>query len=218
MTIHREGRGILLKIAAILLLINVPTYLYANQVASYTVATLSALFFLLTVSFFRSPARSYEGEVEGCVIAPADGKIVAIEEVMEPAYFGEKRIQVSIFMTVFNVHANWYPVEGEVTHASHQCGRYMGAYLPKSSTENERSTVAIRTPQGTEVMMRQVAGALARRIVTYAKQGCKSCINQHMGFIKFGSRIDLYLPLDAEILVKLNDKTVGNQSLIARLK
>lgn len=218
MTIHREGRGILLTIAAILLLINVPTYLYASNLVYYIIATLSALFFLLSISFFRSPSRSYEGETEGCVIAPADGKIVAIEEVMEPAYFGEKRIQVSIFMTVFNVHANWYPVEGIVTHSSHQNGRYMGAYLPKSSTENERSTVAIRTAQGVEIMIRQVAGALARRIVTYAKEGGKSDINKHMGFIKFGSRVDLYLPLDAEIFVKLNDKTVGNQSLIARLK
>ncbi len=217
MKIHREGRGILLTLATILLLINVLLYLYTNNSYLRVVTTLSVVLLWFTTCFFRSPMRFNHTYKEGSVIAPADGTIVAIEEVLEPAYFGDKRIQVSIFMTVFNVHANWYPVDGEVIHSSHQNGRFMGAYLPKSSTENERSTVVIRTPNGEEVLMRQVAGALARRIVTYATEGCKSDINEHMGFIKFGSRIDLYLPLDSEILVQLKDKTVGSQSLIAKL-
>ena len=121
-------------------------------------------------------------------------------------------------MTVFNVHANWFPVNGTVTHVSHQNGRFMAAYLPKSSTENERSTIVIRTGNGTEILARQIAGAMARRVVTYAEVGEECQIDEHMGFIKFGSRVDLFLPVDAQILVSLNDKTIGNMTEIARLK
>ena len=137
---------------------------------------------------------------------------------MENEYLHEKRIQVSIFMTIFNVHANWFPVNGTVTHVSHQNGRFMAAYLPKSSTENERSTVVIKAENGQDILMRQIAGAMARRIVTYAEPGDECHIDEHMGFIKFGSRVDVFLPLDAEILVKLDDKTVGNMTQIARLR
>ena len=137
---------------------------------------------------------------------------------MENEYLHEKRIQVSIFMTIFNVHANWFPVNGTVTHVSHQNGRFMAAYLPKSSTENERSTVVIKAENGQDILMRQIAGAMERRIVTYAEPGDECHIDEHMGFIKFGSRVDVFLPLDAEILVKLDDKTVGNMTQIARLR
>jgi phosphatidylserine decarboxylase len=151
-------------------------------------------------------------------VAPADGKIVVIEPTEENGLLHEKRIQVSIFMSPFNMHANWYPIAGKILHSSHQKGRYMAAYLPKSSTENERSTVLIEAPNKQTVLLRQVAGALARRIVTYAKEGMECHRNEQLGFIKFGSRVDLYLPLDAEILVDIDDETVGNETIIAKLK
>lgn len=121
-------------------------------------------------------------------------------------------------MTVFNVHANWFPIDGEVLYVKHHPGRFMAAYLPKSSTENERSTVVIKAKNGQTILMRQIAGAMARRIVTYAEVGDEASIEDHMGFIKFGSRVDIYLPLDAEILVKIGDKTTGGITEVARLK
>ena len=152
------------------------------------------------------------------VVAPADGVVVVLEEVLEDEYFHDKRMQVSIFMNIFNVHANWFPVAGKVLHVNHQHGRYMAAYLPKSSTENERSTIVIKAENGQEVLVRQIAGAVARRIVTYAEVGDECQIDEHMGFIKFGSRVDVYLPLDSDIKVKLHDKTTGDLTEIARLK
>ena len=132
-------------------------------------------------------------------------------------YFGDKRIQVSIFMSLFNVHANWYPVAGKVIKTAHHSGRHMAAYLPKSSTENERSTIVIETPSKTQILVRQIAGALARRIVTYAHVGKTCHLNEHIGFIKFGSRVDIFLPLDAEIFVEIGESTTGNETIIARL-
>ena len=178
----------------------------------------SIVFFLLVVNFFRSPKRRFKGDRKNVVVAPADGVVVVLEEVLEDEYFHDKRMQVSIFMNIFNVHANWFPVAGEVLHVSHQQGRFMAAYLPKSSTENERSTIVIKAENGQEVLVRQIAGAVARRIVTYAEVGDSCQIDEHMGFIKFGSRVDLYLPLDSDIKVKLNDKTTGDLTEIARLK
>ncbi len=137
---------------------------------------------------------------------------------MENDFFHENRLQVSIFMSVFNVHINWIPICGKILHSSHQRGRFMAAYLPKSSTENERSSVIIEAGSGQKILLRQVAGALAKRIVTYPKEGQDCRINQQLGFIKFGSRVDLYLPLDTEILVKPDDKVYGNRTAIARLK
>lgn len=130
----------------------------------------------------------------------------------------EQCIQISIFMSVFNVHANWYPVNGKILYYNHNDGNFMRANLPKSSTENERSTVVVETANRTKVLFRQVAGALARRIVTYAKEGDECHINQQMGFIKFGSRVDIFLPMDAEVMVNLKQSVVGNQTVIAKLK
>lgn len=217
--IHREGRNILLVTLLILLLVNGLLYYFCPiQVIKIVVLSLSTIFYLLLLNFFRSPRRHFPGEQGNVVVAPADGVIVVTEEVMENEYFHDKRMQVSIFMNIFNVHANWTPVNGIVTHVSHQDGRYMAAWLPKSSTENERSTIVIKADNGQEILMRQVAGAMARRVVTYAEEGESCQIDEHIGFIKFGSRIDLYLPLDTEILVKLNDKTTGNITPVARLK
>lgn len=200
------------------LIINVPLWIWVKPLSIAIVSTaIWGVAYMLVVNFFRSPKRHYTGPRHNMVLSSADGKVVAVEEVYEPEYLKCQCIQVSVFMSVFNVHANWFPVDGEVLYSVHHKGRYMAAYLPKSSTENERSTVVMRTPDGQLVLMRQVAGALARRIVTYAQPGDDANIEDHMGFIKFGSRIDLYLPLDSQILVQLGDKTIGGMSPVAKL-
>ena len=217
--IHHEGTNILIILFAVLSVINVSVYFMCRDIPAVytTLIVVSTIFYLLVVNFFRSPRRQYKGNPENAVVSSADGKVVALEEVYEPEFLKCKCIQLSVFMSIFNVHANWFPVNGEVIYSRHHSGRFMGAYLPKSSTENERSTVVIRTPHGQDILMRQVAGAMARRIVTYAEPGDEANIEDHMGFIKFGSRIDLYLPLGTEILVKLNDTTEGGVTTVARL-
>ncbi len=219
MKIHREGLNILAILLAILLVINFPAWLFIRPVAiPIAFSVISAIVYLLVLNFFRSPRRNFPGNRENVVVASADGKVVALEETYESEYLHCRCIQLSVFMSVVNVHANWFPVDGEVLYVKHHSGRFLSAYLPKSSTENERSTVAIRALNGQTILMRQIAGAIARRIVTYAHPGEKADINHHMGFIKFGSRVDLYLPLDAEILVKLGDITSGGVTEVARLK
>lgn len=179
--------------------------------------SISAILFLMVLNFFRSPRRHFKGKRERVVVSSVDGTVVALEKTFESEYLNREVIQLSVFMSVFNVHANWYPVDGEVTYVRHHAGRFLSAYLPKSSTENERSTVVIRTDDGKEILMRQIAGAIARRIVTYAEPGERCSIEDHMGFIKFGSRVDLFLPLDTEIFVKIGDKTTGGVTEVARL-
>lgn len=217
--LHREGTHILigsciLFVAFDLLLL----FAIENKIPFYLSLIVTATVYLLMVNFFRCPIRLFEGDTEKIVVAPADGKVVVVEEVYENEYFHDKRIMISIFMSILNVHANWYPVDGTVKHVSHQNGKFMKAWLPKASTDNERSTVVIETPEGVEVMARQIAGAMARRIVTYAETGEECYIDEHMGFIKFGSRVDVYLPLGTETCVKLNQLTTGNQTVIAKLK
>ena len=179
---------------------------------------LSAVLYGILLNFFQCPIRTFEGETDGVVVAPADGKVVVVEETEETEYFHDKRIMVSIFMSLFNVHANWIPVDGTVKVVRHYDGNFHRAWLPKASEENERSTVVIETPDGTEILLRQVAGAMARRIVTYPSVGEDCYVDEHLGFIKFGSRVDLYLPLGTEVLVDLHQKTVGNETIIAKLK
>ena len=218
MKVHREGTGLLLTLFSILFIVNVTLfYTTGRNWVFYSVLAVSTILFLLILNFFRSPYRRYPYDSEGLVIAPADGTIVALEEVMENEYFHDKRLQISIFMSIFNVHANWFPVNGEVTHVSHQNGRFMAAYLPKSSVDNERSTVVVRTRNGEEILARQIAGAMARRIVTYAKEGETCHVDEQMGFIKFGSRVDVFLPIGTEVLIQPDQKVTGNQTPIARL-
>jgi phosphatidylserine decarboxylase len=172
----------------------------------------------MLVNFFRCPIRLFgEEDTDKTVVAPADGKVVVIEEVDEREYFHDRRLMISIFMSITNVHANWYPVDGTIRRVEHQSGRFLKAWLPKASTENERSLIVIETPDGEEVMARQIAGAMARRIVTYSEVGEECYIDEHMGFIKFGSRVDVYLPLGTEVLVKMGQCTTGNQTVIAKL-
>lgn len=217
--IHHEGTGILLVGAAVIIAVCLPLWLCCRNVVLPIVFTaVLGVIYLLTINFFRSPHRIFEGDPVNAVVASADGKVVALEEVFEDEVLKCRCIQLSVFMSVFNVHANWFPVDGEVIYTKHHSGRYMGAYLPKSSNENERSTVVIRTPSGHDVLVRQVAGAIARRIVTYAEPGTDACIEDHLGFIKFGSRVDIFLPLDTEIFVKLGETTTGGITLVGRLK
>lgn len=217
--IHREGTEILLVSLFVLLLINALCWYFVPcEIFNVGLSCFSLFIYLLMVNFFRSPKRIFEGDVDKTVVAPADGRVVVVEKVFEPDHFKDERIMLSIFMSPMNVHANWYPVEGVVTRVEHNSGRFHKAWLPKASTENERSLVVIKTDDGTEVLVRQVAGAMARRIVTYAEVGEECFIDQHMGFIKFGSRVDVYLPLDAEVYVNLEQKTVGNETVIAKLK
>lgn len=217
--IHREGLNILIILLLILLVINIPVWLFIRPAAiPATFTSVSAIIYLLVLNFFRSPRRQFRGNPDKVVVASADGKVVALEETFEDEYLHCRCIQLSVFMSVLNVHANWFPVDGEVIYARHHSGRFQAAYLPKSSTENERSTVVIRTTDGQLVLMRQVAGAMARRIVTYAKPGDEASVEDHMGFIKFGSRIDLYLPLGTEIFVKIGDATVGGVTQVGLLK
>lgn len=218
MKVHKEGTGLLLMLFTIFFIVDVTLYHTIGMGWVFYLTTfLTSVFFLLVLNFFRSPARRFPYDSEGLVIAPADGTIVAIEEVKENEILHKECLQISIFMSVFNVHANWFPVNGTVKHVSHQKGRFMAAYLPKSSTENERSAVVITTRNGVDILARQIAGAMARRIVTYAKEGEKCHVDEQMGFIKFGSRVDVYLPIGTEVLVEMDQKVTGNQTPIARL-
>ncbi|NDV83055.1 phosphatidylserine decarboxylase family protein [Bacteroides sp. 51] len=216
--IHHEGTNILVGSLVLLLIVNAAIYCALPcKIIFYVTALTSIVVYSLLVNFFRCPIRLYEQDTEKIVIAPADGKVVAIEEVDEYEYFNDRRLLVSIFMSPLNVHANWYPVDGTVKKVAHQNGKFMKAWLPKASTENERSMVVIETPEGVEVMARQIAGAMARRIVTYAEVGEECFIDEHMGFIKFGSRVDVYLPIGSEVFVNLGQKTTGNQTVIGKL-
>lgn len=201
-----------------LLAVNVPLWFWGKHpVAALVCTCLSGLLFLVTLNFFRSPRRTFPGNPVNAVVSSADGKVVALEETVENEYLHGPAVQISVFMTIFNVHANWFPVDGEVIYTKHHSGRFRAAWLPKSSTDNERSTVAIRTPGGQIVVVRQIAGAVARRIVTYAQPGIEASIEDHMGFIKFGSRVDIFVPVGSEILVKLGDHTTGGVTQVARL-
>lgn len=177
----------------------------------------SIFVFLLVVQFFRVPSRVvYKSDTQ--IVAPCDGKVVVIEEVVESEYFKGPRRQISIFMSPLNVHINWNPISGVIQYFKYHPGLYLVAWHPKSSTDNERTTVVIRTNQGTDILFRQIAGAAARRIRWYVQEGDKVEQSTEMGFIKFGSRVDIFLPLNAEIKVNLQDKTVGSVTVLAELK
>ncbi len=216
--IHREGDHTLVGCGVVFALVCALAYVLLPSWAFWIILVLFALVYSGILNFFRCPIRRFQGSTDGVVVAPADGKIVVNEEVEENEYFGDRRRMVSIFMSIVNVHANWFPIDGYVTRVEHQNGNYHKAWLPKASLENEHSTVIIRTSSGQEIMVRQVAGALARRIVTYARPDEECYIDEHLGLIKFGSRVDVFLPLDAKVEVKLGQLTTGNQTVIAHLK
>lgn len=218
--IHREGTDTLLYgfiiLAAIALLLN----RLDNKLPFWSFIVVFGVIYSIVLNFYRCPIRRFsdDDDTEKIVVAPADGKIVVIEEVEENEYFHDRRLMISIFMSLFNVHANWFPVDGKVKFVNHKDGNYHKAWLPKASEENEHADVMIETPDGQEVLCRQIAGAMARRIVTYAKEGEDCYIDEHLGFIKLGSRVDVYLPVGTEVCVKMGQATTGDQTVIAKLK
>lgn len=217
--IHREGTDTLLY--GIIFIVAVASALWLsidNKIPFWVFVGVFGIVYAIVLNFFRCPKRFFDGETENIVVAPADGKIVVVEEVEENEYFHDKRMMVSIFMSLFNVHANWFPVDGRVKFVRHFNGNFHKAWLPKASEENEHADVMIETDDGTEILCRQIAGAVARRIVTYAKPEEDCYIDEHLGFIKFGSRVDVYLPLGTEICVKMGQATTGNKTVIAKLK
>lgn len=219
MKIHKEGRRILFFTLLVLLVVNMLMFQYnaANRLVNQFIAGASVIVFLLLLQFFRSPYRNLLLH-EDLIIAPADGKVVVIEDVEEPEYFKDKRKQISIFMSPINVHITRNPVSGIVKYFRYHPGNYFVAWHPKSSTKNERTTVVVESTAGPEVLFRQIAGAMARRIVWYVKEGDEVSQGEEFGFIKFGSRVDIFVPLDTEMKVELGQKTKGGQTIIAQLK
>ena len=217
--IHREGTDTLIySVLAIGLVAYLLYHFVDNKIPFWSFALIFGAAWLVVLNFYRCPIRYFEGDTERLVVAPADGKIVVIEEVMENEYFHEKRLMISIFMSLFNVHANWFPVDGKVKKVVHKDGNYHKAWLPKASEENEHADVLITTPEGEDILCRQIAGAMARRIVTYAKEGEECYIDEHLGFIKLGSRVDVFLPIGSEVCVKMGQSTTGDKTVIAKLK
>ncbi|MBN1158855.1 MAG: phosphatidylserine decarboxylase family protein [Bacteroidales bacterium] len=218
MKIHKEGILIILTVLTLLTILNlVVHWSIKNSFLQTALATVSVVLFLLVLWFFRDPGRKFvpDALVINC---PADGEIVAIKEVFENEYFHDKRIQVSIFMSPLNVHINRYPVNGFITYVRYHPGKYLVAWHPKSSELNEHATVVLKDRKGREIMVRQIAGAVARRIVTYAEEGMDVVQGQELGFIKFGSRVDLFLPAGTAIDVEIGQKVKGNQSVVGRWK
>ena len=219
MKIHKEGHRILLILFIVLVLLNISYYSFYKKEdwVSYLITGLSVLFFLNVLHFFRSPKRRILKNENG-IFAPADGSIVAIEEVKEDLYFNETRLQISIFMSPLNVHMNLYPISGVVDFVKHERGMHWVAWIPKSSRDNERTSVVITHENGVSIMVRQIAGAVARRIVTYCKPNLKVAQGEELGFIKFGSRVDLFLPKEMNINVELDQKVKANSTVIASFK
>jgi phosphatidylserine decarboxylase len=214
--LHREGTFTITMTLIFLGVINVGMYMIdpGFGIANWIALVLSLGFLYIILQFFRNPKRNTPVN-PAHVIAPADGKVVVIEEVEEPEYFKGKRLQVSIFMSPFNVHVNRYPVSGAVKYVKYHPGLYLVAWHPKSSTDNERTTVVVQNESGHEVLFRQIAGALARRIVYYAREGDKATQGSEFGFIKFGSRVDIFLPVGTKVDVQLNQVVRGGESVIA---
>jgi phosphatidylserine decarboxylase len=215
MTIHKEGRGLVIVTTLILGIV----VFWDKQTEGlfwlkFFVTAAVIFLWIAFLQFFRLPSRVNKAKSNE-LVAPCDGKVVVIEEVEEPEYFKDKRIQVSIFMSPINVHANWTPIGGEVAYVKYHPGKYLVAWHPKSSTENERSTVVVKANNGKEVLFRQVAGALARRICYYVQPAQSIAQGDQFGFIKFGSRVDLYFPLGTDIRCKIGDVTTGNETVIA---
>ena len=216
--IHREGTNELtISMLALLLIGGLLWYFVDTKIPFWVFMVIFGAAWAMALNFYRCPIRYYNGDTEKLVVAPADGRVVVVEEAEENEYFKAKRLMISIFMSPLNVHANWFPVDGKVKFVHHQNGNYHKAWLPKASEENEHADIMITTPDGEDVLVRQIAGAMARRIVTYAKEGEECYIDEHLGFIKLGSRVDVYLPLTARACVTIGQPTTGDQTVIAKL-
>jgi len=218
MTIHKEGKKILITIALGLVILNTLINIFINLTLLLTIIFIiaSSIFFLFIFNFFRKPYREIITD-DNIIYSPADGKIVVIEETEENEYFKEKKIQVSIFMSIWDVHINWFPVNGLIKYYKYHPGTFFPAFRSKSSTDNEHNTTVIVSKKNIEILVRQIAGFVARRIVSYAKEGKNIKQGNELGFIKFGSRVDIFLPLNTDMKVKLNQKVTGKETIIAKI-
>ena len=216
MKIHKEGYKIIARSSIIFALIIAAALFTLNYFATTIICGVLLLFWLFIIRFFRQPNRVAPQQDNSIIYAPADGEVVAIEEVYEDEFFKDERIQVSIFMSVWNVHMNWYPVGGEIEYHKHHHGEFLVAWHPKSSTENERTTTVVNTGNH-KILFRQIAGFVARRIVSYAPGKKTVSQNENCGFIKFGSRVDIFLPLGTHVNVKVGDYTTGTKTIVANL-
>ena len=213
MRIHKEGYQILIKEFLIFTLVNYITYWNMEILFWYFTLPLTVFLFLISIYFFRSPKREFARK-DGVVYSPCDGKIVVIEETTENEFYKDKRIQVSIFMSPLNIHNQVYPISGKVKYTNYHAGRFLAAWHPKASNDNEKSTIVVENNK-ISILFRQIAGAIARRIVTYSKVEDNVTVADEFGFIKFGSRVDLFFPLQTKINVELKEKVTGGQSIIA---
>ena len=213
MTLHKEGYKILRNEIIIFAILNYLAYYYSPGYFAYFITALSSFFFIMSVYFFRSPNRKLERK-EGVVYSPCDGKVVVIEEITETEYYKDKRMQVSIFMSPLNVHNQLYPISGDVKYTKYHPGKFLVAWHPKASTDNERSTIVVENDK-ISILFRQIAGAVARRIRTYSKENDRANVADEFGFIKFGSRVDLFFPIGTKINTQLEEKVIGGQSVIA---
>lgn len=217
MKLHKEGVVIISVALVLMLAINLSAYFWVAAPWAFILTTASTLLFGLIIYFFRKPERKFN-KIEDGIISPCDGKVVVIEEVEETEFLKERCIQISVFMSPLNVHINWHPISGKVLYSQHHSGKYYKAWLPKASTDNEHATVVTERKDGVRILTKQIAGAMARRIVTYAQPSQKVQQGEELGFIKFGSRLDILVPLNADIQVKLGDKVSGLHSVLAIVK
>ena len=216
--IHREGTNELtISMIALAIIGSLLWYYVDTKIPFWAFILIFGAAWTMALNFYRCPIRYFNGDTEKLVVAPADGRIVVVEDVEENTYFHDQRLMISIFMSPLNVHANWFPVDGKVKFVKHVNGNDHKAGLPKASEENEHADIMITTPDGEDILVRQIAGALARRIVTYAKEGEECYIDEHLGFIKLGSLVDVYLPISARATVTMNQPTTGDQTVIAKL-
>jgi len=213
MKLHKEGKKLLIKQIVIFSIFNYLAYNYGNETTSTLVGTLTTLIFIISIYFFRIPKRNFERR-NGIAYSPCDGKIVVIEETIENEFYKDKRIQVSIFMSPLDIHNNLYPISGTINYKKYHPGKFLFAWNPKASTDNERSTIVIEN-ESISILCRQIAGALARRIVTFPRVNETVKVADELGFIKFGSRVDLFFPIGTKINTKLGEKVVGGKSIIA---
>ena len=218
--LHEEGtKAILITLAIIVATVAIVNWLWPKQtVGHYILYVFEFVVLILTVRFFRVPIWRKTTLAENAVLSPADGIVAANEEVFEDEYFHDKRRQISIFMSIYDVHVNFFPFNGEVTYYKYHPGKFLMAINPKSSTDNERNTIVLKDKKGREILVRQIAGFVARRIVCDLKAGDEAIAGEELGMIRFGSRVDVFLPLDAEVKVRMNHRTVGKETVLAVLK
>lgn len=218
--LHEEGtKAILITLAVVAVVAFIVNWFWPVQAWwHYLLYSFFLLALVLVVRFFRVPIWRKTTLAENAVLAPADGVIAANEVVMEDEYFHDKRRQVSIFMSIYNVHINFFPFDGEVAFYKYHPGKFLVAFNPKSSSDNEHNTIVLKDAKGREILVRQIAGFVARRIVCDLKPGDKAVAGEELGMIRFGSRVDVFLPLDAEISMKIGEKTIGKETVLARLK